>query len=98
MTSVNKRKLLAQKKENSYQKIRDLERNEANAIIIKETMNNTNEDIESLTRRIKELIIVSQEAKKNQIKEIEDDFIEVLTKMRNETTLTLKHFQKKIIK
>jgi hypothetical protein len=98
VTSVNKRKLLAQKKENSYQKIRDLERNEANAIIIKETMNNTNEDIESLTRRIKELIIVSQEAKKNQIKEIEDDFIEVLTKMRNETTLTLKHFQKKIIK
>ncbi len=61
-------------------------------------MNNVNENIKSLIRIMKELIIVNKKAKKNRIKEIENDFIEVLTKMTHETTLALRHFQKKIIK
>jgi hypothetical protein len=61
-------------------------------------MNNANKNIESLIRRMKELIIVNKKTKEDRIKRIENDFIETLTKMINETTLTLKHFQKEIIK
>lgn len=68
MTSIKKRKLLIQERENSYQKIRDLERNKTNATAIKNAMIDANEDIESLIKRIKKLIVVVVDASENDIK------------------------------
>jgi DNA-binding ferritin-like protein len=96
MTSIRKRKLLTRKEKNSYQKARGLERNEVNTISFKEAMNNVNEDIESLAKRLRNLIALSAEAKENRIKEIENDFVETLTRMTDETALALRNFQKRI--
>jgi hypothetical protein len=68
VTSIKKRKLLIQERENSYQKIRDLERNKTNATAIKNAMIDANEDIESLIKRIKKLIVVVVDASENDIK------------------------------
>jgi uncharacterized protein related to proFAR isomerase len=98
MTSAKKRKILTQKEDDSYQKVRDLERNIARVTNVRKAMNEANESIDSLTRRMKKLIVVSVETKENEIRKMRDDFIENLAKMIDEIALTFERFQKDIMR
>jgi hypothetical protein len=98
VTASRRRQLLTQEKNDSYQKNREYVRNQTNAEQLDEVMIKTNENIESIARELKELTNRSIETEQNRIREIDDDFVELLTKIADEIILILKHFQKKIIK
>lgn len=58
----------------------------------------TNKNIESIIKKLKELTNRNIETEQNRIKQIDDDFVELLTNIADEIILILKHFQKRIIK
>jgi hypothetical protein len=98
MTSTKKKKTLIEEKENSYQETREFERNETSVTSIREVMIETNEIIESLIERLRDMTNLSIRAKSNDVRTIENDYAETLTKLINELILTQKHLQKEIIK
>jgi hypothetical protein len=98
VAASRRRQLLAQEGDDPYQENRGYVRNQANAEQLGEAMVKANGDIGPIARGLEELAGRSIGAGQNRIREIGDDFVELLARIADEAILALGHFQEGITK